>query len=1193
MFRKVSCSALLLSSLFVATLSAAQSHSSAAVTSRIIAPVRDDTTVRLAGNIHPLALPQFDTGAVAGSMNAGRLMLILRRSPQQDADLESFLRSVQDPASPSFHAYLTPELFGLRFGPSDEDLTAVQTWLRSHGFTVARVNKGRTAIEFSGTVDQVQAAFHTAIHRFNIHGAQHFANIADPQIPAALAPVVAGVSSLNDFKPTPNLVKGPVAQWNTQAGRFIPELTATVSGNKYLFVTPGDAATIYNSPNNMNAKFANGQTAYDGTGVVIGVVGTTGLDNTGTWYRTLFGLPAATNNAIIFDGDQGNIDPNADQTEATLDFGISGGLAPRAGIYYYAAGDTDFQSGLFLAIYRAIDDNKVDILSVSYTECEAVLGAAGNLQVLNAWQQAAAQGIAVTVASGDSGSAGCDNPNLVTEATQGFGISGFASTPYNIAVGGTDFNTLATQFATYVGSTNSSNYTSALGYIPEEPWNDSTSTNGALASNTPLKDSKGNTNIWAGGGGPSTAGNNAAGYVKPAWQQGFTPSNNDSVRDVPDVSLLAGSGLYNAFWAICIGNDCMDGPNSSIHGIGGTSAAAPAFAGMLALVQEKTGIRLGQATWVLYKLAQTNPSAFHAVTTGNISVVCEASSPNCGSNGFLTGYNASSGYSLAAGLGSVDATALVNHWGDVIQTATTTTLALGKTSFVHGTPVAVTVSVSPTVATGQVAIENNYTSQNLSTGSTPPSLVTLSSGAGSETFSQFPGGTYNVWAHYPGDGSHAGSVSQPVQVTVTPEDTTIQFSAYTVDQNHNLVDLSGKTIPFGSLVWLNARPIGVSQSGSSNPISNATGTVAFNDPSLSYGLSATLIDSTGLAEFNTIQLPGGRHSISVDYYGDLSYNRSSAGPVTFTIAGIPTTISLSAAVTSTIGSNITIDANLSANLPPNAVSPTGAVTFTNTTTGKVLGTGIPIGACTGATTLCIPYALAVMSTQLAPGANSIVAEYGGDTNYDDSGRSPAFTLTCNASCYNASGYTLGLAFYQMNPPNGTIGAGSSLTTSVAVDPGGGFTGAVNLTCSVAGKKTNDQNIPTCGFNPAQVNITDPKAAVETLLTVNTTAQTSNAVKVSHVRWVRSPNAIALGALVLCMLPIRRFRRRFLLIAAMLLFVGGFSSCGGGSIGGSGGGSGGGNTIQGTTPDTYVISFRAVDAATGTVTAQDYFNIAVQ
>ena len=1145
--------------------------------------------MRLPGNIHPLARREFDIGAIPANVRADRLLLILRRSPQQEADLQSFLRSVQDPASANFHAWLTPEQFGVRFGPSDDDLVTLQAWLRGRGFTVAGVNKGRTAVEFSGTVDQVEAGFHTAIHTFNVQGRRHYANISDPQIPAALAPVVAGVTSLNDFKPTPNFVKGPAAHWNVKEGRFIPELTGTVSGTQYLFVTPGDAATIYNSPNSMNAKLASGQTAYDGTGVIIGVVGTTSLDNSGVWYRTLFGVPDATNNAIIIDGDQGNIDPQADQTEATLDFQISGGLAPRAGIYYYAAGDTAFQSGLFLAINRAIDDNKVDILSVSYGACEAAIGAAGNLEVLNAWEQAAAQGIAVTVGTGDSGSAGCDNPNLVTSATQGFGINGLASTPYNIAVGGTDFDILASQFSTYVNSTNSTNYTSAVGYIPEEPWNDSTSVNGALASNQPQKDSKGNTNIWAGGGGPSTAGNNGAGYGKPGWQQGFTPSNKDSVRDVPDLSLLAGDGLYKALWAICIGNDCMNGASSSIHGVGGTSAAAPALAGLLALVQQKTGTRLGQGTWVLYKLAQTNPSVFHTVTTGNISVVCNAGSPDCGSNGFLTGYNAGAGYNFAAGLGSVDVSALVNHWSDVIQGATTTTLSLSKTSFVHGTPVNVSISVAPAGASGQVAIENDYTSQSLATGSAPSSFVSLSGGTASETFSQFPGGTYHVWAHYAGDGSYAGSVSQQSQLTVTPENTSIQLSVYTVDQNNHLVDLSGKTIPFGSHVWFTARPIGVSQAGSSNPISNATGAVSFNDPSLSYGLPATPIDSSGLAQYSTIQLPAGHHSISVDYYGDLSYNRSSAGPVTFTIAGIPTTISLVADVTSTIGSNISIHANVAANVSVNAVSPTGTVTFTNLTTGKVLGTGIPIGVCTGATLLCIPYSLDVQSTQLAPGANSVVAEYSGDTNYEDSGRSAALSLTCNAGCYNTNGYTLGLAFYQESPSTGTVGAGSTLTTTVGVSPGGGFTGLVNVTCSVTGKTAGDQNIPTCSFNPAQVNITDPTAAVETKLTVNTTAPKSAAVPARHARLMTPFGGITLAALVFCLAPVGRLRRGYFLMLAMLLLMGGFSACGGG---GSNGG-GGGGTIPGTTADTYTVTFHAVDAATGTVTAQDYFYMAVQ
>ncbi|WP_157439902.1 Ig-like domain repeat protein [Terracidiphilus gabretensis] len=421
-----------------------------------------------------------------------------------------------------------------------------------------------------------------------------------------------------------------------------------------------------------------------------------------------------------------------------------------------------------MAIYRAIDDNNVNILNVSYSACEQELGAAGNQQVLNAWEQAAAQGITVTVSSGDNGSAGCDNQNTATAATGGFGVNGLASTPYNIAVGGTDFDVLSGKFSTYVGSSSMAPYTTALSYIPENSWNDSTSVNSTLASNVALL-SNGSTSIWVGSGGASRASNGSTGYAKPAWQQQFSPSDTDTVRDLPDVSLFSGAGHYGALWALCENSDCAEGAGSSIHGVGGTSAAAPAFAGMLALINQKVGAstRLGQANWILYDLAAAAPGAFHQITTGNNSVVCKSGSPDCGSNDFMTGYNAGSGYNLATGLGSVDVSKLIQAWGDDSLTATSTSLSLGQTTFTHGTPVGISVAVTPS-GTGSVAIETNYASQAAATGGVSPTSLTLSGGTASGSYGQFPGGSYNVTANYGGDGSHSGSVSQPVQVTVSP-----------------------------------------------------------------------------------------------------------------------------------------------------------------------------------------------------------------------------------------------------------------------------------------------------------------------------------------------------------------------------------------------------------------------------------------
>ena len=314
------------------------------------------------------------------------------------------------------------------------------------------------------------------------------------------------------------------------------------------------------------------------------------------------------------------------------------------------------------------------------------------------------------------------------------------------------------------------------------------------------------------------------------WQQGFAPSDTDAVRDLPDVSLLAGNGQNNALWAICGDTDCQ-GTNPTISGVGGTSASAPAFAGMLAMVNQKVGVsvRLGQANWVLYKIAQTKPVAFHSMQSSNNSVYCSAGSPDCGANNFLTGYNTASGYNLATGLGSVDVTALVNAWESDSLTPTTTTLTLDKTNFTHGTPVNIGVVVNPSAATGDVAVVNNASAQNNATSSSSSAFLPLAGGAASGSFAQFPGGTYTIYGNYGGDGNYAGSASQGVQVTVAPEDTVLQFSVNTINSAEQLTSLSGAAVPLGTYTILHAVPLGKSQASSNNPVANATGSVYFID----------------------------------------------------------------------------------------------------------------------------------------------------------------------------------------------------------------------------------------------------------------------------------------------------------------------------------------------------------------------------
>ncbi len=1194
-----SCAVTLLLGLLLSVGAAAlaQSRSSAA-------PQAADAArfVTLQGNTHPLAQPQFDRGAVPASMPAERLLLVLRRSPDAEAALQTYLDAVQNPRSPLFRKFITPDQFGKLYGPPDKDLNIVQAWLHAQGFTVNQINKGRTAIEFSGTAGQVGQAFRTSIHRYLIGGESHLANATDPVIPAALAPLVAGVASLHDFRPRPNLLKGPTATWNPAERRFQPDLTVTSGGSHYLFLAPGDAATIYDTPTSMNATLVAGHAQFDGSGVTIGIAGDTDLDFTGLLnYRSLFGLPPDPL-TIVYDGNYANLPVGADQTEAFLDTEISGALAPGAHINYYTAGDTAFQSGLFLAIYRAIDDNNVNILSVSFGACEQGLGAAGNLQVLNAWQQAAAQGIAVTVSTGDSGSAGCDNPNTETVATQGLAVNGLASTPYNIAVGGTDFDVLKSRFSSYASATNGVNYNSALSYIPENPWNNSTDANGNLNSNFEATNSRGQSNIVGGGGGVSSYGSvdalgNQSPYPKPAWQRAFPLSATGTARDLPDVSLLAANGAYGATWAVCGSSNCT-GANPTISGVGGTSASAPAFAGILALVNQKMGAsnRLGQANWVLYQLAQKTPSAFHQVTTGNISVYCAPGSPDCAANSFLTGYNAGTGYNFATGLGSVDVTKLIDSWDNSALASTQTVLSLDKTVFTHGDTVQFTATVNPAAATGDVSIVNNAASQPVTSSNASGASLPLAAGSAAGSYTHFPGGAYNVFATYGGDGSYAGSTSTGVGVTVAPEDSIVNLQAYTIASNYQLVSLAGQTVPLGTFVSLNAQPYGKSEAATANPASDATGQMVFYDAiggGQQTSLGNTAIDSTGNAEVNTVGLKAGAHSLTAIYDGDRSYNPSQSAPLNFTVALASTTLTLTSSSSSIFSGGFTLSAVIHANLPSGALQPYGAVTYTDTTNNTVLGTSSPAVStpCAASLTLCLSVPLDVNVSQLTLGPNSIVASYSGDSNFLASGPTAPFTVNCVAGCGNGTGQTIYLSFYQMTP-GGTIGAGGTITTSVDVSPNGGFTGAVNLSCSVAGKNAGDSKIPTCSFNPAQVTVANGLASASTLTIKTTAPATTSAGRAAKPFPWSAPATAAFALLLFFGLPTRRARTRAFL--AFILLFSAFASvtaCGGGG-GGSGGTTPPPVVTPGTTPDIYTITFNAVDAATGTVTAQDYFNITV-
>jgi len=421
--------------------------------SLVTQPVNESQMVLRSGSTHPLARAEFDRGLAPDSLPMDNMMLGLTRTPEQDAALATLLREQQDPASENYHKWITPQEFGARFGPSDHDIQAVTSWLQSHGFQSIEVSPSRTVIHFSGTVGEVRDAFRTSIHRYVVNGEEHWANSTSQQIPAALAGVVAGVGTLHNFAPKrASHSRGTFTR--TADGRvkaLRPLFTFPVQGdcgfvpNNCFALGPEDLAIIYNVLPLWNAGI-------DGAGQTIAVVGDSNINMQDVMnFRKMFGLPAKNPTITI---PTGSTDPgiNSDEIEADLDVQWAGAIAKNATINFVIAANTNSTAGVDAAAQFIVDNKLAPVLSESFGDCEQDLGTVVNGMVNTRWMQGATEGITIVVSTGDNASAGCDfdNPNISTEqpATGGLAVSGLASTPFNVAVGGTDFNQLtnATSF---------------------------------------------------------------------------------------------------------------------------------------------------------------------------------------------------------------------------------------------------------------------------------------------------------------------------------------------------------------------------------------------------------------------------------------------------------------------------------------------------------------------------------------------------------------------------------------------------------------------------------------------------------------------------------------------------------------------------------------------------------------------------
>jgi pseudomonalisin len=610
-----------------------------------------------------------DEGPVSDDLAMTHLALILKRSPERQRAFEQFLRDQNDPASPDYQHWLSPAEVGERFGATAHDLDAIADWLRSQGLGVDEISNSRTRIRFGGSAAAVSAAFATNLRYYRAGDAKRIANETDAQIPAALADAISSVAGLQTVR-----YRSALRMATPRPGSIDPveihPAGSNCSGSTCSYsVFPADFARIYN----LDPVYAAG---YKGSGQTIAVVGRSRVYAQDiSRFQQLTGLPSGTPTVIvppagIDPGDplttcSDNSDPNCgnpsdqlfEQSEATLDVQRALGVAPEATIDLIVSANAGSNDGVNTAMDYAVDHDPVPakILSISYTSCEADNGRAVAESLDDFFSQASAEGISVFVASGDAGVAGCASLNATPQADEPKTTNVICSSQYVTCVGGTQFADEENP-DTYWSRTNSTYFLSALGYIPEGAWNE------------PL-DSDGHPQLDATGGGVSA-------YIPtPSWQTG-TGVPGSAGRYTPDVSLYSGTREGYFTCVAAHGGSCVvTGGSFTFISIGGTSASAPSFAGITALLNDKTGTAHGNINPRLYALAGIpGAAAFHDVTVASSGVtgcslaipsMCNNSTPGPnGLTGGVAGYLVGPGYDEATGLGSVNADNLITHWND-------------------------------------------------------------------------------------------------------------------------------------------------------------------------------------------------------------------------------------------------------------------------------------------------------------------------------------------------------------------------------------------------------------------------------------------------------------------------------------------------------------------------------------------------
>ncbi|ABF39103.1 protease-like protein [Candidatus Koribacter versatilis Ellin345] len=1032
--------------LLATVLSIASSAQTAPNPSRIQSPILETDRITLHSSSPAWTKAARDAGAVDSNLSLDRILVLLQPSAKQSDALKLYLDDLQNTDSKNYHQWLTPEQYAQKFGPTDADMQKVTDWLQSHGFKISEVAAGRQWIEVAGTAAQVRTAFNTEIHKYHLNGKDYFANASDVSLPRALSSVVRGVLSLNNFQKRSFTSHGVLVSRGTSGklqpvagvvpdskGKLTvdPSYTLTTGNGSFHFLAPGDLQKIYDE----TPLLTDGN---NGRGVSIAIVGRTNIELSDVHsFRQIFGL-SENDPEVLINGTDPGITP--DELEADLDLEWAGASAPGAKLKFVTSSSTASTDGVDLSAAYIVDHRIAPIMSTSYGQCEAFLGPSGNAFYSSLWQQAAAEGITAFVSSGDNGAAGCDPAAYFLPEQYGKMVSGLASTPYNVAVGGTELNENGND-STYWSANNAADQASVLGYIPEVTWNETCDPRTSTSCSQYIN--------YSSSGGPSNCSDVTqngsrfnftcnAGYPKPAWQTGVGVPN-DGVRDLPDVSLAAAGGHDG--YLLCVEGSCQ---TTTVNGkivltnavvVGGTSAASPSMAGILALVEQKNGQYQGQANYTFYQLAAAEQAAncnasqrvdpthtsqciFNDVTSGNNGV------PN------LTGFNAGTGYDLTTGLGSVSAANLAANWNTGRKHLTETFLWASRFKAQHGQPIDLNIRVHASRAssapTGAVALEagsNRY-----------PTSVPLTHGAFSGPVASLPAGHYLLTAHYGGDGTYSQSTSNPIPIDITPEDSKITVIPYNVNLVGQYLPTTGP-ITFGTEAALQINVQGLSGQG------QATGSVTITVDGKNAG-TATITAGNVFVTLDSLvsqTLSVGTHSFGATYSGDTSFHASSsphAASISVARGYVGLTRISSDLQTVAVGAPLTFYISV---LAPGSSRPSGTVQVYDN--GAAISGPIALATNVPSDAVQAEFVHAFTTT----GTHIIRLSYSGDKNFfpvaPDEFRSSQFFLTVNS----AKGAATVTQISQSNPTL-TVGGTDTFTVSVAPQKSGGaaLTGTVTL-----------------------------------------------------------------------------------------------------------------------------------------------------